>query len=387
MALVPLSYNVRSLLVRRSATVLTVVSIGATVAVVAGVLALQQGFATLFSDSGRDDVVVFLRKGAQSEGESIFPRDRIDVIKKSLPELATDADGPLAAAEMYLAVRLKKVSGGETNVPIRGVEPASVKIRGDGFKIEGRMLTQGSDEVIVGRKLSQRIRNCGLGDVIQLNTTPMKVVGIFDTAGPFGSEMWGDVERLQKALQRPVYSRVVATLKPGTDVAAFKEKMANHTEVPSKVLTEREYLTSQTKALSGVLIGLGVFLALIMGTAAVFTGTNTMLAALAARSHEIGILLAIGFRPFSIFLSFLFEALLLGFLGGVLGCLIVLPLHGVDTGTTNFQTFSEVAFAFRVTPAVLVASVVFAALLGVAGGVIPAWTAAQKLPTDALHGR
>lgn len=384
---VPFSYNVRSLFVRRSATLLTVVSIAATVAVVAGVLALQQGFATLFSESGREDVIVFLRPGANSEGESYFPKKRAEIIKKTLPEVAVGAQGPLASGELYLAVRLQKQSGGETNVPIRGVEPASLELAKARMKIEGRALTPGTDEIIVGRKLTQRVRNAGLGAEIVLNTTPFKVVGVFDYDGPFASEIWGDVDRLGAALERPAYSRVVAQLKPGADLKALKEKMKSHKQIPAKVMTEREYLTSQTRQLSGVLIGLGLFLAIIMGTAAVFTGTNTMLAALAARAHEIGVLLAIGFRPIAIFVAFLLESLLLGLMGGALGCLMVLPLHGIDTGTTNWQTFSEVAFAFRVTPQVLGVAVCFACGLGLLGGMLPAWSAASKRPTEALKGK
>lgn len=390
MALVPLSYNLRSLFVRRSATALTVISIGSTVAVLAGVMSLQQGFETLFSESGRKDVVVFLRPGATSEGESFFPKARVEVIKKSLPEIAVGAGGPLVSGELFCGVRMKKVGGGETNVPIRGVEQATFRIFKPGALTvgpEGRNFKPGTDEVIVGRSLVQRINGCALGEVILLNTTPFRVVGIFDCEGPFKSEIWGDVNRLGDALERPGYSRLIARLKDGTNLAALKLRMEENKQVQAKVVTEREYLTSQTAAISWVLIGLGTFLAVIMGAAAVFTGTNTMLAALAARSHEIGILLAIGFRPFAIFLSFLFEALLLGLLGGLVGCLLVLPVNGVNTGTTNFMTFTEIAFAFRVTPRVLMTATVFAVGLGLLGGLLPAWHAASKSPTEALRRR
>ncbi len=387
MALVPLSYNLRSLAVRWSATLLTVFGIGATVAVLSGVLALQQGFETLFSESGREDVVVFLRQGATNEGDSVFSLERAQILMKTLPEIAVDEKGvPLVSAEMYLAVRRKKIDGGETNVPIRGVSPRSFDIYGDGVRvIEGRRLVGGADEVMVGKKLVDRIRDCQVGRTLTLNTTPFKVVGVFDSDGPFASEIWGDRNRIGEALERPVQSRIVAILKEGTDLAALAERMDSDPQVPSKVLTEREYLTSQTKALSFVLRGLGFFLALVMGTAAVFTATNTMLAALASRTYEIGILLALGFRPHAIFLSFLFEALVLGLAGGAVGCLMALPLNGVDTGAMNFQTFTEVAFAFRVTPQVMVTAVVFALLLGLVGGTWPALRAASMRPTEAMR--
>jgi putative ABC transport system permease protein len=385
----PLSYNLRSLFVRWPSTLLTVASIGATVAVIAGVLALEQGFSRLYQLGGRDDVLVFLRKGALAEGESVFPRERADILVKETPEVAIgEDDQPLAGAEVYLAVRQRKLDGGETNVPIRGVEPASFRIAGDRLRItQGRNLKPGNDEVIVGEALVGRIRNCELGQTITINTTPFKVVGVFAYDGPFRSEVWGDLDRMSQALQRPQPSRVVARMKPGTDVAALRARLDGERRVNCQVMTETTYLEKQTKMLSGILWGLGIFLGGIMGTAAVFTGTNTMLAAISARTHEIGVLVALGFRPGAVFLSFLFEALLLGVLGGVAGCLMVLPIHDIRTGTTNFQTFTEVAFAFQVTPTVLGIAVASAMFLGLVGGLWPAWKAANSDPVEALrHG-
>lgn len=390
MRLVPLSYNLRSLLVRKSATALTVVSIGATVAVLAGVLALQQGFVTLLSEGGREDVVVFLRPGATSENQSGFTRERAETLMKGTPEIAGTADGqPLASAETYLAVRLHKVGGaGETNVPVRGVQPMTFEIRADDLRfVEGRPFRPGTDEVVVGERLTRRIRGCSLGERIQLNTVPFTVVGVFDDDGPYASEIWGDLERMVDALQRPVYNRVIGVLREGVDVDALAARLEDDEQAPANVMTERAYLASQTKGLSVTLQFLAGFLGVIMGIAAVFTTTTTMLAALAARTHEIGVLASLGFRPVPVFLSFLFEALLLGVLGGLVGILFTLPLNGIETGTTNFQTFTEIAFAFRVTPRVLGTAIVFAIVLGVAGGAWPAFRAARMEPVDALRRR
>jgi len=387
--LVPLSYNLRSLLVRRSATLLTVLGIAATVAVLAGFLALRGGFESLYTTGGRSDVVIFLRPGSTSEGESSFPRERADRLIKTLPEIAPDESGqPLAAMETYLAVRRNKAGGGgETNVPIRGIQPASLKLR-DRLRIaEGRMLQFGSDEVVVGRKLTERIENCRVGDVIQLNTTPFRVVGVLECPGAFESEIWGDFERMSVALAMPWASAVTARLAPDVDVAALSRRLEDDKEVPAKVLTERAYLLSMTQMLGGLLAVVGGILGAVMGLAAVFTAMNTMLSALAARTHEVGILLSLGFRPLPIFLSFLLEAVLLGLAGGVLGCLIAVPLHGVETGTTNFNTFTEVAFAFQLTPPVLLTAAIFSVLLGLLGGAIPAWRAARLEPTEALRRR
>ncbi len=396
--LVPLSYTLRSLFVRRSATLLTVLGIGATVAVLAGVLALRAGFTSLFVQNGRDDVAVFLRQGATSEGESGITRETCDRLIKTLPQIAKSGGpegAPLAAMECYLAVRRNKADGsGETNVPIRGVQAASLAIRGDSFRFtEGRALQFGADEVVVGRKLVDRIENCRLGDVVQLNTTPFRVVGIFECDGPFESEIWGDFERMLVALQRPVANRVVAKLNPeivGDEYDAFAAMLADgstYQDLKVKVFTERAYLESMTGALATTLLALSIGLSVIMGLAATFTATNTMLSAVASRTHEIGILLSLGFRPFPIFLSFLFEALVLGLIGGAVGCLLALPINGIETGTTNFATFTEVAFAFRVTLPVLGGAITFALALGLLGGAVPAWRAARLAPTEALRRR
>lgn len=387
MALVPFSYNTRSLFVRRSATLLTVLGIGATVAVLAGVLALQQGFQTLFTEHGRDDVIVFMRQGSTNEGDSVFTLERAQILMKTVPEIAVGADGqPLASGESYLAVRRNKLDGGETNVAVRGVQPKTFDILGSDLRISsGRRFTPGTDEVIVGRNLVGRMQDCEEGDVIHFNTTPFKVVGIFDHDGPFASEIWGDRDRISEALERPIFNRIIAKLKDGTNLEEFKKRMEEDAQVPSKVVTEREYLGSQTVMLSSVLGVLGYTLAVIMGVAAVFTATNTMLAALAARTREIGILLALGFRPFAIFASFMFEALLLGLIGGLVGCVMALPINGVKTGTVNWQTFTDVAFAFKLTPYVLGNAVVFALVLGLLGGAWPALRAARMPPTHAMR--
>lgn len=387
--LVPLSYNLRSIFVRRSSTLLTIIGIGATVATVAGVLALQNGFATLYSQAGRSDVGMFLRPGATYEGDSLFSRDRALQLIKGLNEAELDANNqPLAGMECYLAVRRFKVSGGETNVSIRGVQPATIKIRGDEISCsDGRMFEVGNDEVVVGRKLVNRIRDCGVGDVITLNTTPFRVVGVLESEGPASSEIWGDLDRILAALERSGPNSVIAQIRPDVDFDALVARLEGDQQVPAKAIVEREYLTSQTEALSAVLVGLSQVLGLIMGIAAVFTATNTMLSAIGARVHEIGILLSTGFRPSAIFLSFLFESLLLGLLGGLVGCVMAMPLNGIETGTTNFQTFTEVAFAFKLTPQVLVTAVLFSLGLGLVGGLVPAWKAARMTPTEALRRR
>jgi len=399
MATIPLSYNLRSLWVRRGATILTVLGMGATVAVVAGVLALQQGFETLFTESGRNDVLVYLRPGATRETDSGIQRETANTLIKTRPEIAKGENGvPLASAEVFLALRRNKIEGGETNVPIRGVQPQVWRIHDESLRVgEGRRFEPGSDEVVVGRKLVDRIRNCRIDDVLTINVTPFQVVGILDHDGPFASEIWGDSERIAAALDLGRYNRVIAKLGSHVDletrnadgeiasIARIRSHLENDKQTPANVFTERTYLANQTGMLSGALYGLVGFLAVVMGAAAVFTAANTMQAALAARTREIGILKSIGFRPFPIFVAFLFESLMLGLAGGLVGCLMVLPLNGIETGTTNWDTFTEIAFAFRITPTVLSTAVIYALVLGLAGGAIPAIRAARQLPTVALR--
>lgn len=394
---IPLSYNLRSLFVRKSATALTVLGIGATVAIFAGVLALQQGFVTMLSGKGREDVAVFLRPGATGETDSQFRRDLGLKLIKQTPEIEQGPNGPLASMECYFAALKPRMDGGSVNVPMRGVQPTTFEIReGEIRIIDGRNFTPGADEVIVGRKLTDRIQNCRVGDVLQLNTTPYKVVGVFDHDGGFASEVWGDLDRFLATLDRYGPNRVIAKLSPGTVIGdpeaeggaapgSLSARLADDTEVPAKVMSEKQFLLSQTRMLGGVLSFLGLALATVMGVGAVLTAINTMLAAISARTSEIGILLSIGYRPFPIFIAFFLESIVLCLLGGVAGCLMALPFNGIETGTMNGNTFSEVAFAFRVDAQVLTQAVIFSLVLGVLGGLWPALRACRMTPTQALR--
>jgi putative ABC transport system permease protein len=396
--LIPITYTLRSLFVRKAATLLSILGIGLTVAVFAGVLALQQGFVTTFTSSGREDVIVFLRPGATGETDSQFARERGMKLIKTTPEIAQGPLGPLASMESYSGVLLDRIDGsGEVNVAFRGVQPATFEIRGDEIRIvEGRRVEPGADEIMVGRKLADRIQNCRVGDVLQINTTPFRVAGIFDHDGPFASEIWCDLDRALAVLDAYGPNRVIAQVVPGTAVGdvtgseapeagTLAARLEKDKEAPAKVLTERAFFDSQTKMLGTMLKNLGVGLAVIMGIGAAFTAINTMLSAISSRTSEIGILLALGYRPLPIFLAFLLETLVLCVLGGIAGCVLALPINGIETGTMNGQTFTEIAFAFRITGYVLVSAVAFSAILGMVGGMWPALRACRLAPTAALR--
>jgi putative ABC transport system permease protein len=388
MRFVPLRYPLRSLAVRWTSSFFAALGIGLTVAVLAGVLSLRAGFSSLLADTGREDVGVYLRPASQSETESLvrYPDDVRRLIAR--PEIALDAEGnPIAAGESSLGIFLPKSDGGGTAlVSLRGIEPASLVIQGDRLKVvAGRMLNFGTNEIVVGRPLSQRIANTAIGETIQVNLTPFRVVGHFEHPGAYGSEIWGDVVALGDATKRSFRQRVVAVWKEGTDPGALARELERDKLVPMKVRSEREYYRAQTSMLGGVLQVLAVFLTSVMGAAAVLGAVNTMLAAVGARTREVGILVSLGYRGFAVFVSFLVEAALVGLAGAAIGCLLVLPLHGIETGTTNFATFTEVAFAFRVTPDLLVLATSVAVTLGILGGAVPAWRASRLVPTAALR--
>jgi putative ABC transport system permease protein len=383
----PFNYSVRNIAVRRASAIFTAVGVAMTVAVFAGVISLRNGFEQLYQDRGREDRVIYLRPGATSEGESAIRRQQIEILIKERPEIARDDLGrPRAAAETYLAVYMEQVNGGTTNVPLRGVQPMSIELRGDELElVEGRWFTFGSDEVVVGRPLTERMLDCRLGDTLKINMTPFKVVGVFASESAEGGEVWGDVDRMMAALDRNIFQRVVADVVEGTDVVALAEELESDARVPVSVYSERDYLARQTVFTGGMLSFLATFLTVVMGVAAVLGSMNTMLASVASRTHEIGVLLAVGYRRTSIFLSFLMEAALIGVLGGALGLLIALPFNGTETGLANWNTFTDVSFAFTLTPGLALQSFLLAFVLGLVGGTLPAIRAARLKPVDAFR--
>ena len=383
----PVRYTLRNMAVRRSATALTALGIAMTVAVFAGVLALNLGFRQLYETHGDSNLAIYLRPGAKSEGESVVRREEADILIKERPEVARDEAGrPLAAAELYLAVYMDKVDGGVTNVALRGIQPASIALReGVVRKVEGEWFKFGTDEVVVGLPLTKRMKNCRVGDTIDINTSSFRVVGVIQAGSAEGGEIWGDVDRLMQALERPVFSRVIARIKPGTDLHAVAEELQHDARVPLQVLSEPEYLSKQTALTGKMLSTLGTILTIVMGIAAVLGAMNTMLASVAARTHEVGVLLAIGYPRLSVFLSFLLEAALIGLVGGAVGLLIALPFNGVETGMSNWNTFTDVSFAFRLTPGLALKSFLLAFGLGLIGGALPALRASRLKPVEAFR--
>lgn len=384
---VPVRYHVRSLFVRRTATLLTVVAIGFTVFILILVLSLARGFELSLAEAGREDNVIVLRDAAMSEGVSVLSREQARLII-GRPEIARDpADGtPMATPEFYAGIHLEKIQGGGTNISIRGTSAKGLALRPSIRITEGRMFRPGTEEVVVGRGLVDRVRGCAPGAILDLQVRRMPVVGVIDSdGGVFDSEIWGDVEQMQQIFMRQSYSTVIARIASPEALPALRDYVKGNPNLPVKMPTERSYIREQSGFLGAVLKGMAYFLASIMAVGAVFGSTNTLLASLAGRNREIGTLLAMGYRPWHVFFGFLLEALLLGVLGGVCGILLSIPINGVATGTTNWNTFTEQTFAFAVTPDVMVQAVIFAGIIGVVGGVLPAFKAAFLPPTETLR--
>ena len=385
----PWIYPWRSLWVRWPATLFSAFGIAMTVAVLCGVFAIREGFGKLLAASGSEAIVLYRRPGAQSEGESGIALDKVQRLTKGRPEIRLDEDGrPLAAGESYLALYLELLDQGgrKANVPLRGVEEMSFRVYGQPFRIvEGRRFTFGADEVVVGLPVSTQVADCRVGDTLVVNTTPFRIVGTFEHVGAYRSEIWGDVERVTAALGNPLRQRVVARLADGWTAERVAASLEGHRELALTVQSERAYFATQTRELSDVLRGLGVFLTVVLGLAAVLGAANTMLASVGARSREVGMLRAMGFKRGAILLSFLLEAGLIGLMGGLLGCVLVLPLDGIETGTLNWSTLTYVAFSFHVSVGLLGTAVLLAVTMGVLGGLLPAWRASRLRPITALR--
>jgi putative ABC transport system permease protein len=385
-----LRYNLRSLVTRRGATALSVMSIGFSVGILVLVLALARGFELSLSRTGRADNLVVLRQGATSEGESGVSRDEARLLRV-FPGVATGPSGePLAAAECYAALNLVKAGGGTANFTLRGVTLDSFAIRDFVEVREGRKFQPGTHEVVVGKSLLGRIQGCRVGGMLELQDQSWPVVGALDShGGAYDSEIWCDAEMFLQALNREGYQTVIlrraspAPAKGGRD--AMIEALQGDKRLGVKAMSEPDYFASQSGLLGSVLQFVGYFIAGIMAMGAAFGTAVTLLASLSERSREIGTLLALGFRPRQVLFGFLVEALLLGLAGGVVGVLLALPVNNVATGTMNWQTWTEQAFAFRITSDVVISAVTFSTLIGVLSGLIPAWKASRVPPSVALR--
>jgi putative ABC transport system permease protein len=384
----PLYYNVRNVRTRWKVTLLAVFGIALVVAVFAVLMAMSEGFARALRTTGRKDNAIVVQRGSASEltsGVPIEQRNQIIVDDR----VARGADGqPLASWEWVVVVSLPKRADGEpTNVTLRAVPPRAFDVRGGIRVVEGRSFTPGLDEVIVGRKIADRIRGLELGKTFKYQRKEFKVVGLFESEGlAFESEIWGDFDVLGSMFQRGNGSNsLVVRMKNAADIPALDRWIRDQPGMQLQAVEERKYYQEQAGVLAKTLKALATLVAVIMGIGAVFGAMNTMYAIVVTRTREIATLRALGFSRRSILFSFVVESMVLAVIGGAVGCLLALPMHGLSSGTGQTQSFSEIAFAFQITPAIVITGLAFAAVMGLLGGLFPAVRAARLPISRALR--
>jgi putative ABC transport system permease protein len=382
--------NLRNIPRRLGTSLVVVIGIAGVVGVLVSVLAMGEGFRHTLASTGRTNRVILLRSGSDAELSSGVPRDQATLLA-NLPGIARDAGGrPFASAELMVMVDLpRKGESHPNNVPFRGVQPAAFAIRDELRIVEGRRFERGVREVIVGRKASLQFAGLSVGSSIGFRDSDWTVVGIFETGGDVHeSEIWADAEVAMSAFRRQGYQSMTATLSDGSDVgfSAFKDSVGRDPRFSISALREPEYYARQATVLSNLIRGLGYTVAAFMAIGATFGALNCMYSAIASRQVEIATLRALGFGGMPVVVSVMIEALLLALLGGTIGGgLAYLYCDGATLSTLNFNTFSQVAFDFRVTPGLLAQGVSWAFIIGAAGGLLPAIRAARLPVTVALR--
>ncbi len=383
----PLSYNVRNVRVRWQVTLLAIGGIALVVAVFAVLMSMSAGFQAALRSTGRPDNAIIVQRGSGSELTSAVPLDqRSQIIVDE--RVARGADGqPLASWEWIVVINLRKLDGSPTNVTLRAVTPRAFDVRGGVKVTEGRTFTPGLDEVIVGRKLTTRIEGLRIGQSVKYQTKEFKIVGLFDSqGGAFESEIWGDFDTFGAVFRRGAGSNsLVVRMKDPATIPDLDRWIRAQPQMQLQALSERKYYEDQAGILASILRNLASFVAFIMGVGAVFGAMNTMYAIVAARTREIGTLRALGFSRRAILVSFLLESVFLAAIGGAIGCLLAFPMNGFSTGTGQTQSFSEIAFSFRITPQIVGIGMAFAVIMGIVGGLLPAFRGARLPITTALR--
>ena len=383
---IPVSYNLRNLIVRKTTTIMTALGITLTVAVLLSVLALVNGLRTAFQSSGNPLQILVMRKGSNAELSSGITREVYQDLK-SMAGIARDGDQPMASLEMVTVINLPSVDSPEgMNVTLRGILPLGIKMR-DGLKLQaGRWFQAGQREVVVGKSIARRYPGAQLGKKPRFGRGDWEVVGVMDGGqSSVNSEIFGDLNQTSSDFNRADgLSSVLVRAADAATVPALINSLNDDRRLGVVAQTEKEYYDSQTSS-GAVLQYLGIFISIIMAVGSSFAAMNTMYAAVARRAREIGTLRVLGFSRGSILTSFLLESVLLSVLGGLLGCVLVLPLNNITTGIGSFVTFSEISFNFRVGPEIMAVGVAFALVMGALGGLFPARNASKKEILSALR--
>ncbi|OFV91828.1 MAG: hypothetical protein A3G76_06545 [Acidobacteria bacterium RIFCSPLOWO2_12_FULL_65_11] len=379
--------SVRTIPERLASSVVAMVGIAGVVIVFVAVLSIGEGFRAAMTMAGSPDRVLVMRSGADSEMTSGIGGAEADVIKQA-PGLLRDGNRPVASAELFVLVDLNKRSTGTpANVPLRGIEPAALQVRDDVKLVEGRMFQFGTNEAIVGRA-SNRQFSVDLGSEVKSGELTLKIVGIFTAGGSVAeTEIWADGRVLQGVYRRGnSFQLVLARLDSPASFDTFKNWLTTNPQLNVQVRHESEYYAAQSTTMTSLIRGVGYTIAALMGIGAVFGAILTMYTAVASRTREIATLRALGFNTTSVLVSVLTESLALAAIGGLAGgTLAYLAFNGYQTSTMNFQTFSQVAFAFAVTPALLLQGLSYALMMGLVGGLLPAVRAARLPISSALR--
>ena len=385
-----IGFNIRTLPARAGSAAAAIAGIAGVVAVLVGLLSIGQGFARTMTVAGSPDTVFVLRTGADSEMASMLSRDEARVIAEA-PGVARKNGRALVSPELFVIVNLpKRSTGTDANVPMRGVEQTAFDVRDELKIVEGRNFAPGRNEVIAGRGAQQQFAGLDIGSELAFGQNLWRVVGIFETGGSISeSEIWADAAVLAPAYRRgSSYQNAVVRLASPGSFNTFKDALTSDPRVSLKIVRETEYYAEQSQVLVKIVNVLAGIITTLMGLAAIFGALNTMYTAVASRAREIATLEAIGFRGAPIVLSVLIESVVLATLGGVVGAALAwLVFDGVRTATINWQTFSQVAFAFDVDTALLVRGIVTAVMIGVIGGLFPAIRAARLPVAVALRER
>lgn len=382
-----LAYSVRSLRVRKLTAALTAGGMALVVFVYAAVLMLDSGLTQTLVSTGEDANVIFVRRSAEVEIQSMVDRQQARIIE-SQPEAMIGADGePIVSKEVVVLIALARRGFTQvSNIVVRGVDTAALDVRPQVKLAEGRMFRPGSSEIVIGGALAGRFEGVEIGSSIRFARREWQVVGRFDAGGSgFDSEIWCDSEQLMQAFRRDAYSSVVVRLADRADFDAIKERLEADPRLTLDAKRERIFYEEQSRLLSGFIQILGITLSVLFSLGAIIGATITMYAAVASRMMEIGVLRALGFRRWSILVAFLTEAILLGFVGWVVGLSFASLMMRVKISTLNWTSLSELAFGFVLTPAIVLQTLLFALAMGFLGGFLPAVRAARMKIVDALR--
>jgi len=385
---IPVIYNLRSVRARWVSSIVAVLGIAGTVGVFVAMLSLAHGFRATLVASGSEDNAILMRAGATAEMMSGISLESIKIVQDD-PGVARDGSGPLITSEVVVVAPFPlRATGTNANAQVRGVSGNVLTIRRNVKIVQGRMFQPGLSELVVGSNANKTYSGLTLGNTVDFGGGHWRVVGVFDAGGSaFDSEVWTDARVLDDVYKRPtnIYQSATVHLTSAAALQQLKDSVSADPRLNLDVFREVDYYAKQSTAMTRLITVLGGLVAFVMAIGAIFGALNTMYSAVSERGREIATMRALGFGGPAVVFSFLIEALLIAFIGGVIGCVAVLRLNGLTTSTINWQTFSNLAFAFRITPGLLLSGLLFALAMGLIGGLLPAISAARRPIAVALR--